>query len=190
PGGTLRGREGVAFRDTAPTEVAQAPPAAIDQTGATRIEVNVVDHGAQIVSPNDAAARAARLVFHGNGLVAPSEKVPPQVAPGVETPGVGVLEPLHPGDEIWLRRAKDRMVVVVHQHPRENLPAGAAAGFGESLKEECAVPVVPNDGFPTVSPCHDVVDGVLVFDAGGSGHEQWIMRWSRDVKCHVMLPDP
>src|SRR5690606_39847123 len=88
--------------------------------------MDVVDHGSQVVAPDEAAARAGGLVLDGNGLVASSEEMTPEVTPRVEPTGVGVLEPLHHRDEVGIGSEKDGVVEVVHQHTSEEAPVRQA----------------------------------------------------------------
>lgn len=91
----------------------------------------------------------------------------PEAALRVEPPGVGVLEPLHPGNQVRLRGAEDRVAVVVHENPREDLPTGSAAGFAEGVEEQKAISFVVDNGFTAIAAGHEVVDGILVLGAGG-----------------------
>lgn len=57
-------------------------------------------------------------VLNEDRPVASAEEMPPETMAAVESPGAGVLKPLHPFDEIRMRRAEDGMIMIVHQHPR------------------------------------------------------------------------
>ena len=46
-------------------------------------------------------------------------------------------------------------------------------------RENLAVGVVEDDGLTAVASGHDMVGGVLIFDPGGSGHEEKIMERER-----------
>ena len=134
------------------------------------IEMDIVDHGSQIIAPHDPSARAGSRIFDRDRLITSPIKMPPEMTSGVEAAGKGILEPLHPRDQIRLGSAEERVVMVVHEHPGENFPPGAAADFSKSVVEKLAVPIVKDDGLAVVPTGHDVVDGVLVFDSRSAVH--------------------
>jgi len=92
--------------------------------------------------------------------------------PGVQTPGKGILEPLHPGNKVRFGSAEDSMVVVIHEDPTEDLPTGPAAGFGKRVVKQFPVPVIVNNGFAAITSGHHMINGVLVFDARSAGHDR------------------
>jgi hypothetical protein len=53
------------------------------------IEVDVVDHGAQVIAPDDASMRARRFILDRNRFVASTEEMAPIAALGIEASGVG-----------------------------------------------------------------------------------------------------
>ncbi len=84
--------------------------------------------------------------------------------------GEGVLEPGHACDEVGLGGFDEEVIVVAHERPCMDVPAGHLAGLGEGVEEEAAVVVVKEDGLPAVATGHDVVVGAGGLDADAAGH--------------------
>ena len=57
------------------------------------------------------------------GLITSTEKVTPQLVPGIVVADVGTLEPGHALHQVRLGRVESEVVVVVHENPGANFPA-------------------------------------------------------------------
>lgn len=99
--------------------------------------------------------------------------------PAVEPAGVSPEEPLHPGDQVRLRRLHDQMEMIAHQTVRMHLPAGLAAGLREGREEAFAVLVIREDIFPAVPPVQDMVDRPRKLQAQLPSHAREATRRER-----------
>lgn len=98
-----------------PRKIEQIPALVeLHEAGAHRIEVNVIGQR-RVVLPLEA--------LHRNGPVPVAEELTPLSMPGVEAPGVRVLEQLQAGHEIGFGRFKEQMVRIAQQDPGVNGPA-------------------------------------------------------------------
>jgi hypothetical protein len=59
------------------------------------------------------------------------------------------LKPLHPLDQIRLRRPEHEMVMVVHQDPRKHLPPAASRRLAQGGNEQLSVRIVEDNRFTT-----------------------------------------
>jgi hypothetical protein len=111
----------------------------LDDFGANRIEVNVI---------ND--ARQNRTVFDAQGLVTALEQVSAFPAKAVEPNREGTLQAVHASGQIGLRGLQGQVVVVGHDDvgmdaPAElpdRLPEGALKGFDGTVGSEDRLPVI------------------------------------------------
>jgi hypothetical protein len=79
-------------------------------------------------------------------------------------------QPLHSEAQVRQWRLHDQMEMSVEQAVGEAKPSVPADRTLEALEERLAVVVVADDGLPTASDRHDVVDGIRPFLARSSRH--------------------
>ena len=84
--------------------------------------------------------------------------------------GVGREEQLHPLGEIGTRRFEDQVKVIGQNDERVKHPAGPIDGTFQAYQEPAAITIVRDDILPTVTPGHDMVDGVGVLNSQSSRH--------------------
>ena len=77
---------------------------------------------------------------------------------------------LHPLGEIGTRRFEDQVKVIGQYHETVKHPSRPLDGTFQAYQEPAAIPIVHNDILPTVTPGHDMVDGVGVLDSQSSRH--------------------
>ena len=89
----------------------------------------------------------------------------------VEAISVSAQKPFHAGHEVGFGRFDDQMKVIGHQTIGVDLPIGFGTSLAEGVEEEEAIGVVAEDGFPSVTAVHDVVDRPFIFQAEFARHE-------------------
>jgi hypothetical protein len=113
---------------------------------------------------------AAARAIHDQRFVATGEQVPEQLVPPVEAAGGGAQQPLHPGDQIRLRRLDHEVKMIGHEHVGVNLPARLGARLAQRLDETLVIQLVLKDQLAPVTAIHDVVDRAGIFDSQLAGH--------------------
>jgi len=109
--------------------------------------------------------------FDGHSFVAVAKEPPPEPMPDIEAARIGVLQPFHSGYKVRLRGLEEQMVMVAHEDPGVDAPAGHLTGLSQSLKEETPVVGVAENGFPAIAARHDMVERARVLDADAPGHD-------------------
>jgi len=143
--------------------------------------MHVINGAGQIIS---GIGDISLSVVNQQRAVATAEQVAPEPVSPVESTGVGVLHPSHPLHKIGLGCAEDRMVVIVHQRPGKHLPSSPQACFAKCLYEQLSVLVVPDNVLPSVSSCHDMINGSLELQSRCAWHDAVEpKRLSIDVNC-------
>ncbi len=88
----------------------------------------------------------------------------------VEAARVSAEQPLHPGDQVGLRRLDHHMKMIWHEDIGVNLPARLGASLAQRLDEALAIRVIHEDPFAPVSAIHDVVNRARALDSQLTGH--------------------
>jgi hypothetical protein len=99
-----------------------------------------------------------------------AEQVAEEFAPAVEPGGVSPQQPLHAEAQVGPRCFNNQVKVVAHEAVSMDLPAGALADLAQCLEEELAVFVVVKNVVAMISPVHQVIDRIFVFDAQFARH--------------------
>jgi hypothetical protein len=88
----------------------------------------------------------------------------------VEATRVSAQQPLHPGDQIGLRRLDDQMKMIRHEDIGVNLPARLCANLAQRLNEAPAIRIIHEDPFAPVTTIHDVINRASILDSQLAGH--------------------
>jgi hypothetical protein len=81
------------------------------------------------------------------------------------------LQPFHSADQIGFGRFQQQMVVVAHEHPSVNPPAGSSTCFNQSRHPHfpitiiLAIHVIKENHIPEVSQAHDMVNGTRILQS-------------------------
>ena len=131
----------------------QAGPAVVPQAGdgpqfrPDRIEVDVVAERAQ-----------STIGVHEHALVAPLEKMATLIAQAIKAGGEGALQPPHAFHQVGPGGGDGQVVVVRHQAPGVDLPAGLGTRFPQAPQERRPGLVGTEDVRPVVAPVQHVID--------------------------------
>jgi hypothetical protein len=91
--------------------------------------------------------------------------------PHIESPRHRVLEPLHALHQIRLGRLNEKMVMIVHQHPRVNKPTRFFTDISQTLQKKPPVVVIHKDRTPPVPPSHHMIKSSFKFQSNTSCHD-------------------
>src|ERR1035437_8420646 len=108
--------------------------------------------------------------LHDQGCVAPTENMPTELVPMIQTNGESAQQPSHPRDQVCVRRLDDQMKMIAHEAIRVDLKAGFLAGFRQGLEEILSIHIVQENVLAAISAAHDVVDGPLILDSHFARH--------------------
>ena len=89
------------------------------QSHPLRVEVRIVDRRSKTVTPSCAAMIA---ILDQQRAIAPAKPMSPKLMSGVQTPRVGILQPLHTFDEVGFGSSKHQMIAMAHQGPGVDFP--------------------------------------------------------------------
>ena len=95
-----------------------------------------------------------------------------QIVPPVEPIGIRAQQPAHSGHQIAFRRLDHQVKMVFHQAKGMNLKTGLLAGLGQGLEEVMAIAIIPEQGFPAVSPIEQMIDRPGIFNACLTRHKR------------------
>jgi hypothetical protein len=95
--------------------------------------------------------------FDDNGFVAIPKEASPFAMPHIESPRQGVLQPLHAGDQICFRGLQHQMVMIAHQNPGTDAPAGLRTRFAERPHKEMPIQIVKKDPLPAIAASHHMI---------------------------------
>src|SRR5450759_407260 len=104
---------------------------------------------------------AVSTAIHDQGFVAPTENVPAELVPVIQTNGVSAQQPSHPRHQVGVRRLDHQMKMIAHEAIRVDLKAGFLAGLRQSLEEILSIHIVQENVLAAISATHEVVDGPL-----------------------------
>ena len=94
-------------------------------------------------------------------LVAALIKMSPFSSQGIEADRERSLHPAHTFHQIGPRRGDRQMVVIRHQAPGVDEPAGARAGFAETFQKGVLGPLRAEDVRPVVAAVEHVINTCL-----------------------------
>ena len=129
------------------------------QLGPDGIEMDVVAERAE-----------AAVGIHQQALVTALEEMAALAAHPVEPGREGALQPAHAVHEIGPGSGNCEVVVVRHETPSMDLPAGLLAGLAKTLEEGRLGLVGPEDVRPVIAPVQDMIDPGLGFHSQRSRH--------------------
>jgi len=141
--------------------------------------VNVIEQRSVVQAPPG---------FGEDCLVTVAKEPASQSVPDIKTPGVGVLQPLHAGDEIGPRGFQQEMIMIGRQDPGMDPPAGFAARLRQGAQEKAMVALIAKDAFPPVAPRHDVVKSARILDADAARHGENMALASNGIKKWHLTP--
>ena len=141
---------------------------------ARRVEVNLIARRFEI-------ARAAAV--YGQGFVGAAEQVPEFLMAAIKPAGVSAKQPLHPHDEIRLRRFDHQMKVIGQEAIGVHLPAGPFARLTQRLQEALSILRVGENCLTAIPTVHDVIHRPGVLDAQLASHGLTMQKSLLSVKA-------
>ena len=76
----------------------------------------------------------------------------------VEARCISAEKPLHPGNQVRLRRLNHEMKMVRHETERMHLPACLDTRISQCLEKRFAIRIVNKDVIAAVAAAHDMID--------------------------------
>ena len=83
----------------------------------------------------------------------------------VEATRVSAQQPLHPGDQIWLRSLDHPMEMIRHEDIGVNLPTRLGASLAQRVDEALSIRIIHDDQFAPVAAIHDVINPASLLDS-------------------------
>ena len=90
--------------------------------------------------------------------------------PDIESPRLGILQPLNPFHQVGFGRFNKQVVMIAHQHPGVKSPTRPSTYLRDRLQEKPAVIVIEKNRPPAIAPRHNVIECSRVFDSQTPRH--------------------